>query len=231
MSIRSFARTGGRLTSAEAEALAAHGGEYLIGADPAGYVASLHPGSLDLTEIFPRRGPLVIEIGSGMGDQAVSYAAAHQDVNLLAVEVWRQGIAGTILRATAAGVANVRIIQADAATLFREALPSGCATEVWTFFPDPWPKARHHKRRLVTPEFAQGVARVLAPGGVWRLATDWEDYALQMRDVVAGAAAFIVDSPANDGFSPRWEGRVVTRYERRGQQAGRSIYDLTAVRR
>lgn len=231
--MRSFARTGGRLTAAEASALAEHGHSYLLGANSEGYVESLHPEHLNPSSVFDdEAAPLVIEIGSGMGDQLVSFAVTHPESNLLGVEVWRQGLAGTVARAVRAEVNNVRLVQADAATLVNVAVPEGCADEIWTFFPDPWPKLRHRKRRLVSAQFAAGVARVLRPGGVWRLATDWEDYALQMREVLADTTEFVADPLADaHGFSPRWAGRVLTRYERRGLAAGREVRDLMVTRR
>ncbi|HZK06110.1 MAG TPA: tRNA (guanosine(46)-N7)-methyltransferase TrmB [Actinomycetaceae bacterium] len=233
MSNRSFARTGGRLSPPEARAISEHGRRYLIGADSDGYVATLHPPRLELADLFPDDdAPLVIEIGAGIGQQAVGYANAHPERNVLAVEVWREGLGATVLRAVKAELTNLRLIQADAATLFGASLPDQCATEVWIFFPDPWPKKRHHKRRLVNPAFAASVARVLVPGGVWRMATDWENYAEQMRDVVAGAGEFFSPDPSADadGFSPRWDERVLTRYERRGVAAGRQIRDVMAHR-
>lgn len=230
---RSFARTGGRMSAAEARALDSHGARFLLGADAQGRVITLHPPRVPLVGVFSDdAAPLALEIGCGMGDQAVSFAARNPGWNVLAVEVWRAGLASTIRRAAAAGVGNLRAIQADAASLLATGLPAGVATEVWTFFPDPWPKSRHHKRRLVSAEFADAVARVLVPGGVWRLATDWEHYAHQMYDVLDGAAQFVADPQADaGGFSPRWEGRVPTRYERRAHAAGRQVWDLAAFRR
>ncbi|HHW82782.1 MAG TPA: tRNA (guanosine(46)-N7)-methyltransferase TrmB [Actinomycetales bacterium] len=232
--MRSFARTGGRLKPRWATALAESGHRYLIGADSDGHVPTLQPEVFPLEGLFPDDdAPLVIEVGSGGGHQAVAYAAAHPGVNVLALEVWRQGLASTVALAEAAGgLANLRIAQADAAALFEHPLPSGRASEVWTFFPDPWPKVRHRKRRIVNAGFAAAVARVLRPGGVWRCATDWEDYGRQMRDVVGESEHFEVD-PAADahGFSPRWEGRVLTRYEKRGLEEGRSVWDVTGYAR
>ena len=164
----------------------------------------------------------------------------------------------------------MRVVPADASQLLATALPVSCASEVWVFFPDPWRKPRHRKRRLVTTAFADSVARVLRPGGMWRLATDWADYAWQMRDVVEDVAALPAGlrpdatlpyfrhddagahpdlgaetaedgslgngldpgSPAGvrGGWSSRYEGRVMTRFEQRGLDAGRTIRDLTAVR-
>lgn len=230
--MRSFARTGGRLKGRWAMALAVHGQRYLVGADEDGYVESLQPESFALAGLFPDDdAPLVLEVGSGGGHQAVAYAAANAGVNVLAIEVWREGLASTIAHAVEADVTNLRIVQADAAALLGHALPDACAREVWTFFPDPWPKLRHRKRRLVNAAFASAVARVLQPGGVWRLATDWEDYGRQMRDVVVESADFTTDPAADaDGWSPRWEGRVLTRFEKKGIEEGRVVRDVVGYR-
>ena len=128
----------------------------------------------------------MLEIGSGSGDAVVEAAARHPGWDFLAVEVYRPGVAQTLTRLGASGATNVRLVQANAVDVLRTALEGVQLHEVWTFFPDPWPKAKHHKRRLVTPATAALVAGRLAPGGRWRLATDWPDYAEQMLE--AGAA-------------------------------------------
>ena len=214
--------------------------------------------------------PLIVEVGSGSGEALLAHAAAHPGVDYLAVEVWETAIARLVTSIHRQGLHNVRVVPADASQLLATALPVSCASEVWVFFPDPWRKPRHRKRRLVTTAFADSVARVLRPGGVWRLATDWADYAWQMRDVIEAVAALPTGlrpdttlpyfrhddagarpdlgaetaeedslgngldpgSPAGvrGGWSPRYEGRVMTRFEQRGLDAGRTIRDLTAVR-
>ena len=138
----------------------------------------------DLSDAVAGDGPLLVEIGSGVGEATVALAAARPDARVLAFEVWRPGIAQTFLALEAAGVENVRLCSVDAVWCFAHALRAGSVEQVWTFFPDPWPKQRHHKRRLVGAAFATSVAAALAPGGVWRLATDWPDYAEQMREVL-----------------------------------------------
>jgi tRNA (guanine-N7-)-methyltransferase len=124
---------------------------------------------------------------------------------------------------------NLRLVQANAAELLATALPEGSVDELWVFFPDPWHKARHHKRRLVTPEFARLAARVLRPGGTWRLATDWVEYAEQMLDVGEASADF--DNLHGAGqVAPRFDGRVLTSFEKKGTEAGRTVTDLVFVR-
>ncbi|SPT75482.1 tRNA (guanine-N(7)-)-methyltransferase [Arcanobacterium haemolyticum] len=166
-------------------------------------------------------------------------------MELLALEAWAPGVARCVNAAVREGVENVRIMEADAAQalpiLFRTDVenPNPRAAQVWTFFPDPWRKARHHKRRIVNETFARTVAGVLAADGVWRMATDWDNYAWQMRDVIERSEwmdnLHIGERPdPNDegdfvgGFAPRWGGRTMTRFEQRGIDAGRSIHDVCA---
>ncbi|MBE6484059.1 MAG: tRNA (guanosine(46)-N7)-methyltransferase TrmB [Actinomycetaceae bacterium] len=266
--IRSFSRRGGRMARPFAQIMERHAGEYLLdlprGATPTTIETRAH---CDLNEVFGRQAPLAVEIGPGSGEHMVAFACAHPDWNVLAIEAWHPGVARCMARAVKEGVHNIRLLEADAAqalpvlfglrtaayddpresTVLRGVDPSHPnagnprAQEVWTFFPDPWRKARHRKRRLVAEPFAAVVADVLAPGGFWRLATDWDDYAWQMRDTVesepllrnvhAGERPDPADSqPARGGFAPRWRERPLTRFERRGQEAGRHVHDVVAQR-
>src|SRR4051812_48042261 len=144
-------------------------------------------------EVWGRAAPLVVEIGSGQGHAIVRAAASHPDVDFLAVEVFRAGLARTMLDAERAGVDNLRLVEANAPEVLQHLLPPASVSELWIFFPDPWHKNKHTKRRLVTPEFAGLAARSLAPGAMLRLATDWADYALQMREVLDGAPELVRD--------------------------------------
>lgn len=195
----------------------------------------------DPVAAFGRVAPLVVEIGGGAGDCIVAAAAGDPDRDYLGIEVWRPGLAQTIAKAAHGGVRNLRLLPADALPAVRDFLPEASAQEVWTFFPDPWPKTKHHKRRLVQPEFTTVVAAALVDGGSWRLASDWTDYAWQIRDVVEADPAFenvypgrLADpgdaevDPRGDhgGFAPRFEGRVMTRFERKGLKVDRIIRDL-----
>lgn len=172
--------------------------------------------------------PLVVEIGSGVGEATAALAAARPSYNVLAFEVWRPGVAETFARLADAGVENVRMISVDAVWSMEHLFAGAEVAELWTFFPDPWPKKRHHRRRLVNPGFAAVAASRLVPGGLWRLATDWPDYAEQMAQVLD--AEPLLES-VYDGPAPRWEERPVTRFERRGVSAGRPITDLVYRRR
>jgi tRNA (guanine-N7-)-methyltransferase len=173
-----------------------------------------------LAGLFDRAAPLVVEIGSGVGEATVALAATRPDQNVLAFEVWRPGVADTLARVAEAGLTNVRLLSVDAVWSMEHLIGVGELAELWTFFPDPWHKKRHHKRRLVTPEFATLAASRLAPGAVWRLATDWADYAEQMAEVLDA------EPQLEGGVTLRWDQRPVTRFERKGLAMDREITDL-----
>ena len=239
---KSFTRRSRELPVNLARTWEAHSDRYVI--EPrrgVGYTTVADDFHLDTEELFGRRAPLTLEIGSGTGEQIVAAAAANPDRDYLALEVWVPGIAKLISKAVDAGVDNIRVLEADVAQALPIMLGDACLDEVWTFFPDPWRKARHRKRRLVSDEFALQVARVLRNEGVWRLATDWDDYAWQMRDVIEGCPLFENPyvgrrpdpedpEPKRGGFAPRYEGRVVTHFETRGIDAGRRVHDVIGVR-
>lgn len=240
---KSFTRRARRLSEAAQRTWDAHAERYLVavprGAGETTVDESAAP--LSMRRLFGRESRVRCEIGAGNGDQVVAAAAAHPERDYLAFEVYRPGVAKLVAKAVKAGVENVRVVEADAAQAIPVLLPDACLDELWVFFPDPWRKARHHKRRLVQAPFAAEVARVLAPGGVWRLATDWEDYAFAMRDVIescpeltnpyAGMNPDPADpEPGRGGFAPRWSGRVMTHFEQRGLDAGRVVRDLVAQR-
>lgn len=227
----SFIRRTGRLSPGQANGLERSGSAYIVDVPRAIARTSVAPDYvLHAAATFGRTAPLVVEVGSGMGECAVAAAAAHRDVDHLALEVYLPGVAQTILKAEREEVTNLRLIQANAPEVFATTLPEGSVDEVWVFFPDPWPKSRHHKRRLVTPSFAALVARVLRPGGVWRLATDWAPYAEQMIEVI-GASPDFEPLDSADGTTARFEGRVLTTFEAKGQRAGRGATDLAFRRR
>ena len=239
---KSFTRRSRELPPNLARTWDAHAERYVI--EPRrgiGYTTVAEDFRLDPVELFGRSAPLTLEIGSGTGEQIVAAAAAHPDRDYLALEVWVPGIAKLVSKAVEASVDNIRVLEADVAQALPIMLGDACLDEVWTFFPDPWRKARHRKRRLVSDAFALQVARVLRDGGVWRLATDWDDYAWQMRDVIEGCPLFenpyVGQRPDPEdpeaergGFAPRYEGRVVTHFETRGIDAGRRVHDIVGVR-
>lgn len=221
---RSFTRRGGRMLKSSHQDAWDRYADALVLEVPrphgaAGSTAVDEAYRIDPHEVFGRAAPLVVEIGSGSGDALVHAATQRPEWDFLAFEVWRPGI-GHAMAKMGEALPNVRFVEADAALALQTLLPLAGAHEVWTFFPDPWPKTKHHKRRLVSADFASTVASLVGEGGLWRLATDWADYADAMRRVL--------------DEHPRWELalttraplRPMTRFERRGIEAGREITDL-----
>jgi tRNA (guanine-N7-)-methyltransferase len=211
--VRSYARRGSRLTPQQQAAWDRRATQWLL---PGSVVTE----GLDLPRVFGREAPLVVEVGSGVGEAVAALAARRPAYDVLAVEVWRPGLASTFLHLEQARVANVRALALDATWVLEHLLGEGEVAELWTFFPDPWPKVRHHKRRLVGPAFAALAASRLAPAGVWRLATDWPHYAARMVEVLDA------EPRLRGGVTERWDERPLTRFERRGLAAGRPVTDL-----
>jgi len=185
-------------------------------------------GALDTERLFGRVAPLVVEIGSGMGEAVRAMAAADPDRDYLAVEAHVPGVATLLGALAAGGPRNVRVALGDALVLLARWVPEGSLAAIHAFFPDPWPKARHHKRRLVRGERLTLLASRLAPGGVLHAATDWAPYAEEMLAEVA--AEPLLDNSAG-GFTPRPAHRPVTRFEEKARAAGRPVFDVVAVRR
>jgi tRNA (guanine-N7-)-methyltransferase len=219
----SFIRRGGRLTERQQRAWDDLNSTHVVDVPRHGPSTSVDPDfRLDTESMFGRRSPLVVEIGSGRGEALVAAAAEHPDHDFLGLEVYVPGVAQTLVTMRHHGVTNVRLAVVNATEALATMLAPASVRELWTWFPDPWHKKRHHKRRLVTVPFTRLVARVLEPTGTWRIATDWDDYA-------AMAAAVLAASPDMDGGPvPRHEGRALTRFESKGVAAGRTIHDLAA---
>ena len=196
--------------------------------DAAAPVPLTPDGSLDTGTLFGRSAPVVLEIGSGMGESTVAMGVARPEINLLAVEVYKPGVAQTLHHLNRAGATNVRVLRGDGVQVLTDLISPGSLAEIWLFFPDPWPKTKHFKRRLVTTEFAALVASRLHKGGVFRLATDWAPYAESM---LAACTATKGLRNANAGWAPRPDFRPRTRFERRGLAAGHEIFDLEFIRR
>jgi tRNA (guanine-N7-)-methyltransferase len=213
----SYSRRGSRLTDHQAAAWQRRAAEWWIPD------AAVDAASFDLADWFGRRAPLVVEIGSGIGEATATLAAARPAYDVLAFEVWRPGVAQTFLELERSGATNVRLLSVDAVWSIEHLLGPESVSELWTFFPDPWRKRRHQRRRLVNPAFAALAASRLLPGARWRLATDWADYAEQMAAVLDAEPLL---ENVHGGTAPRWEDRPMTRFERRGSRAGRPIRDL-----
>lgn len=218
----SFVRRSTRMSASQAKAWQNHHDAWVIDDLPIDEAhTSLAPDArLDPAAVFGRDAPLAVEIGAGAGENIVALAVARPELNILAFEVYLPAVASTLSRISRAGVTNVRIVTRDGTAGLATLLDGVSIAELWTFFPDPWHKGRHHKRRLVNPGFADLVAQRLAPGGHWYLATDWADYAEHVHEVLDEHPGFIAH-PAE-----RMPHRPITKYEARGIEAGRSIHDL-----
>jgi len=213
--VRSFVRRAGRQTPAQQRALVELWPRFGLTGET---------GLIDFAQLFGRSAPITIEIGFGNGDHLAARALAEPQRNFLGVEVHRPGI-GHLLRAAAtANLANLRVAEQDAVVLLRERIAPDALDEVQILFPDPWPKKRHHKRRLIQPEFAALVASRLRRGGRLHVATDWEPYAQQMRVVLDGCP--LLATVTNE----QRIARAATRFEQRGLRLGHDVCDLTYVR-
>jgi tRNA (guanine-N7-)-methyltransferase len=196
-----------------------HGGEQ----SGAGIAPSFDAVSFDATALFGREAPLVLEIGCGMGDATAAMAAADPGRNYLAADVHTPGLANLLALAERGGLDNVRAARGDAVELLRDLMKPDALDAVHVFFPDPWPKARHHKRRIVRPDVVALIAERLVPGGLLHCATDWTPYAEQMLEVLGAEPGL---RNLHDGYAPRPAFRPVTRFERRALAAGRQVFDL-----
>ncbi|MDO9600157.1 MAG: tRNA (guanosine(46)-N7)-methyltransferase TrmB [Azoarcus sp.] len=183
---------------------------------------------MDLDAVFGRHGPKIFEIGFGMGETTAKIAAARPDHDFLGIEVHGPGVGALCKLVAENGLSNIRIMQHDAVEVLRDMIPDGALAGVHVFFPDPWRKARHQKRRIIQPDFLALVASKLAPGGYLHCATDWEDYAHWMLEVLAAEPA--LENTA-DGFAPRPEYRPLTKFENRGLKLGHGVWDLVFRRR
>jgi len=215
-SIRSFVTRSGRITGAQQRALTLLWPKYGI---------EFAPGPLDARALYGRDVHRTLEIGFGNGENLAALAQAHPERDFLGVEVHRPGIGRLLLALESRQLANVRVICHDAVEVLAQQIAPQWLGEILIFFPDPWPKKRHHKRRLVQRTFAHLVAERLAPGGVLRVATDWEPYALEMLATLA-AVERLQNLAADGTFVARPPERQPTRFERRGVRLGHEVWDL-----
>jgi len=219
--IRSFALRQGRFSVAQRKALDSLWPVYGLDAADA---------PSDFEAVFGRSAPLVAEIGFGNGETLAQLAADQPQIDFVGIEVHRPGVAQLLLRLKERELNNVRIFCADAVDILTHRIADESLSGVNLFFPDPWPKKRHHKRRLVNPEFIGLIARKLKIGGLFHAATDWEDYARQMLEVLEGCDR-LENAAGKNRFSPRPAHRALTKFERRGQQLGHGVWDLIFIRR
>ena len=212
--IRSFVRRTGRVTTGQAKAYAEFGDRFLqpYAAEP-----------LNMEQAFGRPAPVVLEIGFGMGEATAHIAGVLPDTNFLCCEVHEPGVGALLKRIGEQGLQNIRICAHDAVEVIDHMLPHGSLHGVHVFFPDPWHKKRHNKRRLIQPPFVALLASRIKPGGYLHLATDWEDYAIQILDVLAAEPSL---TNTADGYAPRPDYRPLTKFEQRGIRLGHGVWDV-----
>jgi tRNA (guanine-N7-)-methyltransferase len=212
--IRSFVLRQGRVSNAQRRAL-----DTLLSVHGIAYA----PGARDFEQLFGRRAPTILEIGSGMGETTASIARTQPENNYLAIEVHTPGVGSLLKRIAEDGLANLRLIQHDAVEVLEHMIAPASLAGAHIFFPDPWPKKRHHKRRLIQPGFVALLASRLAPGAYLHAATDWQEYAEQILAVFAAAPGLANTAP---GFAPRPDYRPLTKFESRGLKLGHGVWDV-----
>ena len=215
--VRSFVLRAGRMGPGQQRALLNLGPRFVLPYQNA---------ALDLAAAFGRQAPCVLEIGFGMGHATAQIAAAAPGIDFLGLEVHAPGVGALLKRIGEQGLANLRLIQHDAVEVVAHMIAPASLAGVHIFFPDPWPKKRHHKRRLVEPGFVATLATRLAAGGYLHCATDWEPYAQQMRAVLAAEPALANTAPGADGWAARPAYRPLTKFEQRGLKLGHGVWDL-----
>ncbi|MEW6707686.1 MAG: tRNA (guanosine(46)-N7)-methyltransferase TrmB [Pseudomonadota bacterium] len=217
--IRSYVLRAGRMGTGQQRALAELGPRFVL---------PFQPQPLDFSAVFGRQAPVVLEIGFGMGDATAQIAAARPDTDFIGVEVHTPGVGALLKRIGERGLANLRIVQHDAVQVLAQMVPPASLAGVHIFFPDPWHKKKHHKRRLVQPGFVAALVRHLAPGGYLHCATDWQPYAEQMLEVLSAEPAL---QNTAEGYAPRPDYRPLTKFEQRGLKLGHGVWDLVFRRR
>lgn len=220
--VRSYVLRGGRTTPAQSKALETLWPQFGIELSD-----GIH---IDFQSVFKRRAPVVLDIGFGNGESVYHAALMHPDEDIIGVEVHQPGVGALLLKVAEAAASNIRVIRADAVEILTHHIASSSLSAVRLYFPDPWPKKRHHKRRLVQPGFVSLVADRLIPGGTFHLATDWAPYAEHMLETLTACAALENCSP-DDTYIPRPDIRPVTRFERRGLKYDQPAHDLLFERR
>jgi tRNA (guanine-N7-)-methyltransferase len=211
---------GGRITEAQQRALDCLWPKYGI---------AFERQMVDLDSVFGRRVPRTVEIGFGNGENLAALAAAHPDRDYLGIEVHRPGVGRLLLALEERQLPNTRVICHDAVEVLEWQIAPQALAEVLILFPDPWPKKRHHKRRLLQPAFVQLVVERLSVGGALRFATDWQPYAQAALEVLS-ANPLLRNSAADGTFVPRPSERAPTRFERRGERLGHDVWDLSFIR-
>ena len=218
--IRSYVIRGGRLTSSQRKALDAHSADFVI---------TYRPQPLDLQSLFENNNPVVVEIGFGMGDSLLSMAKNMPRTNFIGIEVHKPGIGKLLMGMESEAVDNIRIINHDAREVMEHCFANGSLDRIQIFFPDPWHKKRHHKRRLIQAEFVELLKCKLKPGGLLHLATDWQPYAEKMLEVLDNNPDLNNEAGAGNYSSPG--DRPATKFEKRGLKLGHGVWDLRFLSR
>ncbi|WP_026376657.1 tRNA (guanosine(46)-N7)-methyltransferase TrmB [Aestuariibacter salexigens] len=214
--VQSFVKREGRLTKGQARALEKNWP--VMGLDYDGQ-------TFDLEKVFSRRAPVVLEIGFGMGKSLVQMASAEPDKDFIGIEVHRPGVGACLADAEEAGLTNLRVMEHDAVEVLKNCIPANSLHRLQLYFPDPWHKKRHHKRRIVQPDFINVVRGALSVGGQLHMATDWEPYAEHMLEVMQQCDGWQNLSPTGD-YIERPEFRPLTKFEQRGQRLGHGVWDM-----
>ena len=218
--IRSFVVRAGRMGPGQARALATLAPRYVV---------PFRPMAIDFAALFGRVAPVVVEIGFGMGQATAAIAAAHRELDFLGIEVHPPGVGALLQRIDEHSLANVRIVQHDAVDVLESMVAPASLAGIHVFFPDPWPKKRHHKRRLIQPPFVRLLASRLAAGATLHCATDWEPYAEQMLAVLDAEPSLV--NAAGAGYADRPLERPLTKFEQRGIDRGHGVRDLVFTKR
>lgn len=215
-SIRSFVIRAGRITSGQKSAFESWWPSYGL---------SLYQGAIDPKIIFGRSAPLVLEIGFGMGDSLLEMARNEPEKDFIGIEVHPPGVGKLINNAGKEGIKNLRVYMADAMDVLEDCIPNACIDRLQLYFPDPWHKKKHNKRRLLQSSFVQNIHPKLKSGGIFHMATDWQAYAEHMLEVMNGAPSFS-NTLAEGGYCCRPEYRPLTKFEKRGEKLGHGVWDL-----
>lgn len=221
--IRSYVLRQGRMTPAQKRGMTESWTRY-------GLTIPVENKGLDWCQIFGREAPTFLEIGFGMGESLLALASTHPEKNFIGIEVHQPGVGGCLWSAQKLGLENLRVFREDAKKVLQECIPDGSLDKIFLLFPDPWPKRKHHKRRLVQPDFVALIARKLKKGGIFHLATDWQPYAEQMITVLEACPALSNMFGPGNVAPPLTVARIETKFERRGQKLGYVISDLLYTR-
>ncbi len=219
-SIRSYVVRGGRMTDAQEKAFNRWWPQFGL---------SLFDGAIDLPQLFNREAPLVLEIGFGMGDSLVYMAEHEPEKNFIGIEVHPPGVGRLINNAGKAELENIKVYMADAVDVLEDCIADASIDRFQLYFPDPWHKKKHNKRRIIQPEFVQALRQKIKVGGIMHLATDWEPYAEHMMEVMCPAEGF-ENCEGDYHYAPRPDYRPITKFEKRGERLGHGVWDVMFTR-